>query len=80
MTDLIKQVGGIEKAREIVSGAPMWASGFSVQSMDYFSGHLWIDDKEFYLESLVQAIADYNTDHCVNIENHISPSTLRIEK
>ena len=75
MTDLIKRVGGIEAARKIIYSAPMWATGYNTVSKAYFGGDIFSYDQEFYLESLVKAIADYNTDHCVNIENHLSPST-----
>ncbi len=109
MSDLIKQVGGIERAKNIVSGAPknteMWRDMDSVCSPNeilyyvWFGGALlvfedgkgWIksiyhDGEEYILDQLQelndlrQAIADYNTDHCTNIENHISPSTKVIDR
>jgi hypothetical protein len=68
MTDLIKKVGGIEKAKEIVKDKP-------------YLRHQYFDGFDLYnIEDVRQAISDYNTDHCTNIENHISPSTKVINK
>lgn len=109
MSDLIKQVGGIEKAKDIVNGAPensqYWRDMDSICSPNEILYYVWFDEdllvfdvddgwvKSIYhsgaeyiieqlqnIDDLRQAIADYNTDHCTNIENHISPSTVRIEK
>lgn len=68
MTDLIKQVGGIEKAIDILSKVPSDCDAYETET------HI------IELDDLRQAIADYNTDHCSDIGNHISPSTVRIEK
>lgn len=66
MTDLIKQVGGIENAKNAIKFYDQCGS--------------FTCDCNFSYDDLRQAIADYNTDHCSDIENHISPSTVRIEK
>lgn len=68
MTDLIKQVGGIEKAKEILSKAPIDCDAYETET------HV------IELGDLRQAIADYNTDHCSDIINHVSPSTQVYEK
>lgn len=79
MSDLIKQVGGIEKAKEALSLC-CWMDGS-------FCIRLWMGciknnhDCCVDVGELRQAIADHDrTDHCVNIENHLSPSTLIINK
>lgn len=56
---LIKKVGGIEKAREIVEGAPEWASSYCKDSSEYYSVH---DDFEccYNLNNLRTAIAQYD--------------------
>lgn len=78
MTDLIKQVGGIEKAREALSLC-CWMDGS-------FCTRLWLGcikndhDCCVDVDDLRQAIADYNTDHCSDIINHVSPSTQVYEK
>lgn len=98
MTDLIKQVGGIEAAREILSKAPSDCDAYETET------HV------IELDDLRQAIADYDlsnnhqkvsncnesenivkngksgnfikieTDYVTDITNHISPSTVRIDK
>lgn len=108
MSDLIKQVGGLQKAKDIVNGAPEGATHIAGSAYLKLIGAVWwqawqqewshdgncmvrrwkgesIDlmktwGKVFKLDNIRQAIADYNTDHCTSIENHISPSTVRIEK
>ena len=79
MTDLIKQVGGIEKAKKIIAEMPRYAVIYSTVFDQYFDG-LTGEYEDIILDDLRQAIADYNTDHCVNIENHLSPSTRIINK
>ena len=79
MTDLIKQVGGIETARKIIVEMPRHAVVYSTVFDLYFDG-LTGEYEDVILDDLRQAIADYNTDHCTDITNHISPSTVRIEK
>lgn len=108
MNDLIKQVGGISRAKEIVSNMPDGATNFVRSTYLKLIGAVWWevwqpewnhDDncmvyiwkgesiemmstwgEVISLNNLRQAIADYNTDHCTNIENHISPSTKVINK
>lgn len=84
MTDLIKQVGGLQKAKDIVNGAPRNATTVRISIMGdqflYGRCENSVAGNLILLDDLRQAIADYNTDHCSDIENHISPSTVRIEK
>ena len=78
MTDLIKQVGGIEKAMDIVNGAPDWAIWWCAEKKNYLD---FIPcSKCLVFKDLRQAIADYNTDHSSDIINHVSPSTQVYEK
>lgn len=47
--NLIEKVGGIEKAREIVNGAPEWAKAYNIKRKSYtgaswFYGEVWLDD------------------------------------
>ncbi|MDQ9022774.1 hypothetical protein RFI02_16845 [Acinetobacter sichuanensis] len=55
---LIKKVGGIEKAKAIVDGAPRWASSYCKDSSEYYSVH---DDFEccYNLSNLRTAIAQH---------------------
>lgn len=88
MTDLIKQVGGIDFANKIVND-------YLAKTNTHVSndGGFWTNEngdlidnirnqlhKLIRISDLRQAIADYNTDHCTNIENHISPSTKVIDR
>lgn len=78
--NLIEKLG-LEKCKAIVDGAPMWASGYSLQSKDYFSGNIWVEATEFYIEDLRTAIADHErTDYVSDIRNHLSPTTVVIER
>lgn len=79
MTDLIKQVGGIEKAKKIIAEMPRHAVIYSTVFDLYFDG-LTGEYEDVILDDLHQAIADYNTDHCSDIGNHLSPSTKIINK
>ena len=73
--NLIEKLG-LEKCKAIVDGAPMWASGYSLQSKDYFSGNIWVESTEFYIEDLRTAIADHErTDYVSDISYHLSPLT-----
>ncbi|MFC2995128.1 hypothetical protein ACFODO_07555 [Acinetobacter sichuanensis] len=71
---LIDQVGGIEKAKAIVDGAPEWASSYCKDSSEYYSVH---DDFEccYNLSNLRTAIAQHEsnnhqeTSHCNNSGN-----------
>lgn len=67
MSDLIKRYG-IERARR------------ELKAMDDRS--IWmISDCLIYREEVRAEIANYDrTDNCVNIENHISPLTIIINK
>ena len=77
MSDLIKQVGGIEKAREIVEGAPDWANGYNTVIQQYVRG-VWFS-RDFRLNDLRTAIAEHDTDHVTDIRNHVSPSTKVVD-
>lgn len=78
MTDLIKQVGGLQKAKDIVNGAPQWAIWWCAENKKYLD---FIPcSKCLHVVDIRQSIADYNTDHCSDIGNHISPSTRVINK
>lgn len=83
MTDLIKQVG-LKKAKIIVDNAPRNATTVRISLMGdqflYGRCENSVAGNLILLDDLRQAIADYNTDHCVNIENHVSPSTIIINK
>lgn len=98
MTDLIKQVGGLQKAKDIVNGAPD-CSDYYADCSDYgytyiskINNNSYIDENrdvvygvgavkfKVDLLQLRQAIADYNTDHCSDIINHVSPSTQVYDK
>lgn len=101
MTDLIKQVGGVEKAIDILAKSPVnaesYQKGYYFRESPQFMFHngfhdQWnlTDNDGLYFKAtgfhpipisdLRQAIAEYNTDHCGDIENHISPSTKVIDK
>ena len=83
MTDLIKQVG-LKKAKIIVENAPRNATTVSISLMGdqflYGRCENSVGGNLILLDDLRQAIADYNTDDCKDIQNHISPNTVRIEK
>lgn len=81
MTDLIKQVGGIGKAREILGNVGPWVTGYNLVSKTYFYGDIFSSDHEFYIKDLRQAIVDHDrTDTCSDIGNHLSPLTKIINK
>lgn len=82
MTDLIKQVGGIESAKKLINEKPKCCNCYDLMyGYGYVSSWFMVDfNITINLDDLRQAIADYNTDHCTNIENHISPSTKVIDK
>lgn len=80
MTDLIKQVGGIEKLKLIVKNAPDWAvsvninNGMYYELREYKRGDIWLMD-------IRKLISDHDrTDFCSNFENGLSPSTTVINK
>lgn len=52
---LIEKVGGIEKAKAIVEGAPEWASIYDPDVSDYFKGDLK-GDRDYWLDDLRDAI------------------------
>ena len=82
--NLIEKVGGIEKAREIIAGAPSnaviyWpiAKGkFGV----YSAGEQNKSDRQIILDDLRTAISEHDTtDNVTDIRNHVSPSTKVID-
>lgn len=82
MTNLIKQVGGIERARKIVMYAP---EGCNFLELYPLGPRFYVSDiglnRAINLNDLLQAIADHDrTDTCVDIKNHLSPSTEVIER
>ena len=82
MSDLIKLVGGIAKARAIVEGAPSVSKYYCASAgMNHSCDDLINYECCITMGDLRTAIADHNrTDNCVDITNHISPSTKIIEK
>ena len=59
----------IEQMRKIVDGAPEGCDAYET------------DTHVFDLDELRAAISDHDrTDHCSDIKNHISPTTVVIEK
>ena len=80
MSDLIKLVGGLEKAKKILGKAKEYDAGINIHSMRYFSGDKFCRG-DVLLADLRKEIADHDrADNCVDISNHISPSTKIIEK
>lgn len=72
---------GLQRCKAIVDGAPMWASGYSIQSRGYFIGSIWAEETEFYVDDLRTAISDHErTDNCTDIRNHISNNTKVIDR
>ena len=68
MTDLIKLVGGVERAKEIMKGVSPWTTGYNIVSKTYFGGDIFSVDQEFYIKDLWQAILDHDrADTCVGI-------------
>lgn len=80
MSDLIKQVGGLDKAKKILENAPDWAVSVNLHNGMYYELREYRRGDTF-LSELRTAIADHDrTDSCVDIGNHLSPSTKIINK
>ena len=78
MSDLIKQVGGLDKAKKILENAPDWAVSVNLHNGMYYELSEYKKGDTF-LSALRQAIADHNrTDFCTNFENGLSSSTTVI--
>ena len=80
--NLIEELG-IEKCREIVDGAPDWATTYCTAYAAYGATFHWYGScKNCYeLPVLRTAIADHDrTDTCSDIKNHISPNTKVSER
>ena len=72
----------IEQMREIVSGAPEWATTYCMAYAAYGGTFHWYGAcKNCYeLPALGTAIAKHdNTDHVTDIRNHVSPSTRVVD-
>ena len=81
--NLIEKLG-LEKCKQIVDGAPEWAVFWitrneyhiSMWSFPNMTGH-----SSYLLSDLRAAIADHDrTDYVSDIRNHISPTTVVIER
>ena len=79
--NLIEKVGGIEKAREIVEGAPTWATTYCMAYAAYGGTFHWYGACKncYVLPALRSAIAEHDTDHVTDIRNHLSPSTRVVD-
>ncbi|WP_254629420.1 hypothetical protein [Acinetobacter bereziniae] len=61
--------------REIVEGAPIWATGYAVMQKAYTLYNSYCADLK--LDEIRTAIAKHDTtDHVTDIRNHLSPSTI----
>lgn len=74
----------IEQMREIVDGAPDWAL-FWITRNEYhismFSFPNMTGHSSYLLSDLRAALADHDrTDYVTDIKNHISPTTVVIER
>ena len=71
----------IEQMREIVDGAPAIANFYIPGKACYRRMGSVLLDGAISLNDLRAALADHDrTDHCSDIKNHISPTTVVIEK
>lgn len=71
----------IEQMREIVDGAPEWARGFCFELSIYAASNKGNKLDITCLDDLRAAIADHDrTDYVTDIKNHISPTTVVIER
>ena len=77
--NLIEKLG-LEKCKQIVDGAPAIANFYIPSKAGYTRMGSVLLDGAISLNDLRAAIADHDrTDHCTDIENHISPNTNAIE-
>ena len=72
--NLIEKVGGIEKAREIVEGAPTWATTYCMAYAAYGGTFHWYGACKncYVLPALRTAIAEHDEDHCNHEWNDIT--------
>lgn len=80
--NLIEKLG-LEKCKQIVDGAPDWATTYCTTYAAYGATFHWYGAcKNCYeLPVLRAAIADHElTDTCSDIKNHLSPNTKVINK
>lgn len=94
MTTHYIQTLGVAKCREILKGAPETATNYcddkyyeewSYSGWVVSDGSQWIDCKKpkgdlISLSDLRHELSLYDTDHCSDIRNHISPLTVVIER
>lgn len=80
--NLIEKLG-LEKCKQIVDGAPEWATTYCTAYAAYGATFHWYGScKNCYeLPVLRTALADHDRiDTCSDIKNHISPNTKVIER
>ena len=80
--NLIEELG-LEKCKQIVDGAPEWATTYCTAYAAYGATFHWYGAcKNCYeLPALRTAISNHErTDTCSDIANHISPRTTVIER
>lgn len=80
--NLIEKLG-LEKCKQIVDGAPDWATTYCTAYAAYGATFHWYGScKNCYeLPVLRTALADHDRiDTCSDIRNHISPNTKVIER
>lgn len=78
--NLIEELG-LEKCKQIVDGAPEWAQGFCFELSVYAASNKGVKLHITCLDDLRAALADHDrTDYVSDIRNHISPTTVVIER
>ena len=78
--NLIEKLG-LEKCKEIVDGAPAIANFYIPSKAGYTRMGSVLLDGAISLNDLRAAIADHDrTDYVSDIRNHLSPTTVVIEK
>ena len=76
--NLIEKLG-LEKCKQIVSGAPDWSNSYDLKGKDYWKGGVFATAVS--IDDLRTAISNHErTDTCSDIRNHISPLTGVIER
>jgi len=81
--NLIEKLG-LEKCKQIVDGAPEWAVFWITRNEYHIS--MWsfpnmTGQQSYLLSDLRTALADHDrTDYVSDIKNHISPTTVVIER
>lgn len=87
MTNHYVKTLGVEKCREILKGANELDFAFDTIDEEYFRGSdiqdgYSVNDYEdcVVLADLRHELTAHDTDHCSDIRNHISPTTVVIER